>query len=185
MAPRHAGLAAGGTLVVCAYHPTVAASTATVGDVDIEPAPSTPLPLDAGRREENAAEAFVVDVVWPPATYNDYHIVVFRNQRLRWFRLARKLAEAKAREQEFQVNFAADAVAAVEQPMDVHEPALDCDIPRARQKKFPGDSPQMDIAELTSAGESSLESVETTSLRSDTDCEVEPAVKGAEISDAL
>ena len=68
MAPRHAGFPAGGTLVVCAYHPAAAASTATVGDVDIEPTPSTPLPFGAGTREEVAAEDCVADVVWPPGT---------------------------------------------------------------------------------------------------------------------
>ena len=76
MAPRHAGLAAGGTLVVCADHPTVAASTASVGDVYIEPTASTSLPLDVGQREEAAAEAFVADVVWPPATCNDHLLVM-------------------------------------------------------------------------------------------------------------
>ena len=76
MAPRHAGLAAGGTLVVCADHPTVAASTASVGDVYIEQKASNSLPLDVGQREEAAAEAFVADVVWPPATCNDHLVVM-------------------------------------------------------------------------------------------------------------
>ena len=64
-------------------------------------------------------------------------------------------------------------------------PAVDCDIPRARQKKLLGDSAQMDITELASAGESSLESVETTSMRSDTECKAEPGVIGVEISGVL
>ena len=62
---------------------------------------------------------------------------------------------------------------------------MDCDIPRARQKKLPGDSAQMDITELASAGESSLESVETTSMKSDTECKAEPGVIGVEISGTL